>query len=267
MKNKKKIVVGSLVGALSLLTIGSFAFFSDLSTSSVTGKGGTVDVSISDVVLTNSQNINPGDEDPSVEKTYVPVPGDPLYNKEDPTAEVKVSTTPHDITFNITNNGSKSIRTRQTFVLKVTKDNKTLDPRVFSILNTDSQELGTNAEIKSYILADGSEVSSVNENDSVTAIKYQLVSDIFDGVGDSAETETVSTVKAVNGVASQNYNYILSMKKNSKNTYQDANVSVDVIVEAMQFRNTTPDDWKVVSTSTITGTTTNESVSVVPNAK
>lgn len=267
MKHSKKIIVGSLVSAFAILTVGSFAFFSDLATSSVTGKGGSVNVSISDVVLTNSQNINPGDEDPSVEKTYVPQPGDPLYDANNPNAAVKVSTTPHTLSFDITNNGSKSIRTRQTFVLKVSKDGETLDPRVFSILNSEREELGSNAEIKSYILSDGSEVASVGENDSVAAIKYQIVSDIFDGVGENAETENVSTVKENNGTASQAYSYILSMRKNSKNIYQDANVNIDVIVEAMQFRNTTPEDWKVISTSTITGTTTNEAVSVVPGAE
>ena len=267
MKKQKKIIFGSLLSAFAILTIGSFAFFSDFSNSSVTGKGGSVDVSIGDVVMTNSQNINPGDGDPETEKTYIPLPGDPLYDEDNPNTEVNVSTTPHNISFSVENKGSKSVRTRQTFLLKVNNGEDTLDPRVFSILNTDNEELGSNSEVKTYILSNGLETSSVNEDDDVVAIKYQVTSDIFDGVGENAEIEDLSTVKSFNDVSLRYYNYILSMKKDSKNVYQNATVNIDVIVEAIQFRNTTPDDWQVVSTSTITGTTTNETISAVPNAQ
>ena len=57
--------------------------------------------------------------------------------------------------------------------------------------------------------------------------------------------------------------YVLAMAKGAKNEYQNAQVDIDVVVEAMQFRNTTGDDWHVISTSTVSGATSIP-VAVVP---
>lgn len=269
MKNKKKIIAGAIAGAFAVLTVGSFALFSDFDNKSVNGVGGTVELSMSDVVLTNAQNINPGDEDPNAEKEYVPEPGDPLYNPDDPDSPVDIPTTPHEIQFTVSNDGTKSVRTRQTIVVKVSdEDREVLDPTVFSVVDEERVGELTGANVtKTYVDADGNDYNE--PSDDTVAIKYVIISDVFDGLnqpgeyGDNAEVEDASTVKEENGAVSKDYTYVLAMAKGAKNEYQNAQVDIDVVVEAMQFRNTTGSDWQVISTSTVSGATAIP-VTVVP---
>ena len=270
MKNKKKIIAGAIAGALAVLTVGSFALFSDFDSKSVNGAGGTVNLSLSTVTLENAQNINPGDEDLDAPKEYVPEPGDPLYNPDDPDSPVDIPTTNHDLTFSVSNNGTKSVRTRQTILIKITKGDETLNPDAFYLAD-DSRavEISDWDQVsKSYVDADGNEVSSPEEAE---AIKYVIISDVFDGLnnpgefGDNAEVEDAATVKEDNGEVTKQYTYALAMAKNSKNIYQDAIVDIDVVVEAMQFRNTTGDDWQVISTEHVSGST-GIAVDAVPEA-
>lgn len=266
MNNKKKIaaIAGTLGVAAVAVAGASLALFTDKTDGNIDGTAGTIDIRLDDLNLSNPDNINPGDSDPDMPKTYVPTEGDPLFDPAKPGKEVEISTTEHALTFTITNDGTKSMRTRHTLVISV-KDTKGnyLNADVFSLYE-DSKELTG----KSYIGADDKEYATVAEvpaGVTIKAVKYVFTPDVFDGYGLQAETEAASTVKATaNAAASKDYTYILAMDKDSKNEYQGAVVMVETLFEGMQFRNTVQDDWKVVSTEKFDMTVATTSTQAAP---
>lgn len=271
MKNKNKIIVLSSTAAAAVLGLGAFALFTDNDTNGMTSKGGTVEVELGDLEMTNPKNINPGDNDEDIPDNYVPDPDDPLYDPENPDKPVDIVTTDHDLTFSVTNNGTKSIRTRHTLIItcKDTEGNP-LDPSYLSFKLDETHEIGSEAGLghKWYVLDDKTEVESLDdvaEGRTIVAIKYQMTPDIFDGVGEAAEVEEGSTVKAEDGVCSKEYLYLFKMDKDTPNTYQGAEISVDVIIEAMQYRNTGAADWEVMSTNTVSGVVTGQDQTTVPD--
>lgn len=263
MENKKiKLIAGSSIIAAAILGIGAFALFTDNDNEDIKAKAGTVGVDIANINLTNSGNINPGDNDESVPETYIPDPNDPLYKDEDKDGKgdpVSINTTPHDLTFNVSNTGNKSIRTRQTLIVTCKDTEKNiLDPSHLSLLIEKGVEIGNNKEIekKLYVLENGEEVSELKKDDKVTAIKYQIISDTFDGVGNAAELETDTTVKNEKNVAVKTYTYLLKMDTATPNKYQGAKINIDVVIEAIQYRNTAQSDWQIMSTQSISGVLT-----------
>ena len=337
MENKKLIIAGSTTAAAAILGLGAFALFSDNATGGTASKAGTVDVELGDVELENAGNINPGDNDETIPETYIPDPNDPLYKDEDGDGigdPVVIPTTPHDLTFDVSNVGTKSIRTRQTLIVtceqEIDGEKVILDPSYLSLLIERGVELGSidGLGTKTYILSDGSEVAEwpivdepvdepadeeevvpetpaedpvedpvedpagepeedqvmpvLEEGEDldeeagedldeeveelyVVAIKYQLTPDIFDGVGDAAEVEELSTVKAVDGVAAKTYTYMLKMDANTPNEYQGATINIDVVLEGMQYRNTGAADWEIMSTQSVSGVLTGINQATVPN--
>lgn len=228
LKNKKN-KLSLLVGGASIAILGgaSLALFSDRAQTGVTGKAGTLSINVDSFDMTNKGNINPGDNDETVKEN--------------------VSTTPHDITFNVENTGNKSIRTRHTILVSLKNGKNTLNPSVISVLKSKGQEL----EGKEYLDAEG---KVTKDKKSATAIKYVVLSDVLNGAGTDAETETDGKD------AKQSYKYLLKMDKGAKNEYQGADLNIDLVVDAIQFRNTTDEDWKTVATETINGTMTGVNV-------
>lgn len=329
MEKKNLIIAGSTTAAVAILGLGAFALFSDNAVGGTASKAGTVDVELGDVELENAGNINPGDNDETIPETYIPDPNDPLYKDEDEDGigdPVVIPTTSHDLTFDVSNVGTKSIRTRQTLIVtceqEIDGEKVILDPSYLSLLIERGVELGSidGLGTKTYILSDGSEVAEwpiVEEPEEempevpadpetpvdpenpetpvvpedpetpadpedvpmpaseegedkaeelyVVAIKYQLTPDIFDGVGDAAEVEELSTVKAVDGVAAKTYTYMLKMAANTPNEYQGATINIDVVLEGMQYRNTGAADWELMSTQSVSGVLTGINQATVPN--
>lgn len=289
MSKKIKLIAGSSVAAAAVLGIGALALFTDNDTEGMNSKAGTVSVDLGDLGLENAGNINPGDNDEDIPDSYIPDPDDPLYDPENPDTPVPVVTTPHDLTFTVANNGTKSIRTRQTLIItckqlvEVTSpgsaepemEEVTLDPSYLSLLIEEDTEIGSKEGLgkKVYVMSDESELTpeeyaALDEDSELTvvAIKYQLTPDIFDGVGESAEIEDVSTVKNEDDVAEKLYTYKLKMDKDTPNAYQGATVSIDVIIEAMQYRNTANSDWETMTTQTVSGVLTGITQDTVPNS-
>lgn len=289
MSKKIKLIAGSSVAAAAVLGIGALALFTDNDTEGMNSKAGTVSVDLGDLGLENAGNINPGDNDEDIPDSYIPDPDDPLYDPENPDTPVPVVTTPHDLTFTVANNGTKSIRTRQTLIItckqlvEVTSpeseepemEEVTLDPSYLSLLIEEGTEIGSKEGLgkKVYVMSDESELTpeeyaALDEDSELTvvAIKYQLTPDIFDGVGESAEIEDVSTVKNEDDVAEKLYTYKLKMDKDTPNAYQGATVSIDVIIEAMQYRNTANSDWETMTTQTVSGVLTGITQDTVPNS-
>lgn len=223
-KNKISLLVGG--ASIAILGAGSLALFSDRAATGVTGKAGTLGIDVNSFDMTNKGNINPGDNDEKVSE--------------------KASTTPHDITFNVENTGNKSVRTRHTLLVSLKGENGVLNPSVVSVLKAKGQEL----EGKEYLDAEG----KVTDAEKAVAIKYVVLSDVINGTGDNAEVETDGKD------AKQSYKYLLKMDKDAKNEYQGADLNIDLIVDAIQFRNTTEEDWTNVSKETIKGSMTGVTV-------
>jgi len=327
MNRNKKIaaIVGASAAAAVVVGGGALALFTDSAFRNTGGFNGIVDIQVSNVTLANPDNINPGDDDHDEEFEYVPQPGDPLYKEGDSTP-VNISTTGHDLTFSVSNQGNKSFRTRQTFLIyayndkvesedyinfvgetdEATEDQKAQmknavtklvhntaawdktnnqgaghektpeeeqavdrikDARVYSLWNKNgSDEHGQHTELpgKTYVGSDGKEYATIEELDAAGvmcwAVKYEFTPDIFEGFGLQPELEDESTPNLVtsNGgkeAASKDYTYELSMDKYSENQYQGAEVLIDASFEAMQYRNTSQDDWKIVTTYHVEGYT------------
>lgn len=230
-KNKKIVLITcSVASALVILGASTLALFTARTDSNFTAKAGTVTVELKDLDLTNKENINPGDNDPSVSKEAV-------------------GCTPHAFSYDVYNTGNKSIRTRQTIILTADKAGtslETLDARYLALFK-DANEISS----KTYVLSDNSEVSSISDTSkTVKAVKYVFISDVFDGKGVStedkgdAEKESSSTVKQNDaGNVTKKYTYDFSLLKEAGNEYQGCDISIDVNIEAMQYRNTTDSDW------------------------
>ena len=266
MTKKQKVlaIIGASSAALIAVGGSALALFTDNASKATNGTAGTVDILASDIELSNFDNINPGDNDPDMPKSYIPTVGDPLFDASNPNKEVALKTTEHDLTFSITNEGTKSIRTRHTFVLSV-KDGSGnfLDARVFQLYEDGNELTG-----KVYIDSKGKEYTSLSAipNDVlIQSVRYRFTPDIFDGIGKGAEVETVSTVKSVGGkAATQDYLYELALDKETPNEYQGASLSIEAMFEALQFRNTNQNDWNVVSTDTFTATVAGSTTSAAP---
>lgn len=285
MNRNKKIaaVVCATAAAGVAIVTGSLALFTDNAEKSTAGVAGNVDIFASDLKLSNPDNINPGDNDPDLVDKYEPKPGDPTYDKRDENGEVPVVTTGHDLTFTLSNNGNKSIRTRQTFVLSVKNGDKYLDARRVQLYEVDAAEKtsaekelakGTTENFdgdngKVYIAEDGTEYkdeASIPEGTLITSIRYRVTPDIFDGVGLQAELEDASTVKSDGQTAaSKDYLYKLALDMETPNEYQGANITIEATFEALQYRNTTHNDWKLVSTKTFNASVAGSNVEAVPN--
>ena len=261
---KKSWVVGTaVVFAAVVMVSGTLALFTDSARKEVSGKGGKVGVYLSNIQLENAENINPGDNDEKIEEKYFPTKNDPLY-KEDAKGNpvpVNIKTTSHDIKFTVENRENKSIRTRQTIKLDAKNENgSVLDPKVFELIKDKGIELGSQNKLgtKRYINADGKK--SVMPSKNNVAIEYEILTDIFDGVGNGAEKEDVSTVKD----GSKNYTYKLKMSSTASNEYQGAIVNISVSVDALQFRNTQTSDWQNIGTQKTSGrVSSSESSSII----
>lgn len=130
---KTAVIAAAGVGAVALLGAGALALFSDVADTATGGTAGTVSVAVVNPDLQNKSNINPGDNDANMwaslykndERHYIPTAEDPLFmpnashDVDDYDSYVTVATTPHDLTFTVANTGTKSIRTRQTFIISV----------------------------------------------------------------------------------------------------------------------------------------------------
>lgn len=270
MKNSKKLVIalGTAVLAIAILVGAALALFSDTETGQTGGTAGTVDLTLDVKPLGNKENINPGDSDPN---------NPPGSNKG----------TDHSLVFDVANLGNKSIYNRNVIVLSV-KDSggiNFLDARVLRLYETTSaptdatKVIGKEVGIKYYVLADETEVAATIDGSgkdvtpasafggkNVLAIKYVIDKD-KNGVdlvlnGDptkiAPETETGYTSNKAT------YHYLFSMDRTADNYYQGSLIQIDVISQAMQYRNAVSADWQTISQKTISTRANGYSVTGAP---
>ena len=125
-----------------------------------------------------------------------------------------------DLSYDLDNNGNKSIDVRQRIILK--------------------SSVALTADAPEYALTitggNGLEASSVQPSkpDDKTLV-YDLTDIIIDGVGDGAETET--------GSVDGKYTVRLDFAKAAKNAFMDSTVEINLYAAAKQHRNTETTDF------------------------
>lgn len=270
--NKKlRIAVIATIAVVILLAVGVFALFSDYDEGKTDGKIGTVGVELvansegDKVTLSNDENINPGDYDPNNPGgSKNPVPTNPDGSPSDPNKPPARPGTPHDLEFTVRAKGNKSEVTRNRIIIVVSdspnpndKNANLYDPSPFKLLEFDTDnELVVRSDIK--------------EDGKLKAIQYIVKGHVFNGVGTGAEIEDPAEVLkqgyTIGDAKGQSYKYKLMMDRNADNTYQGLYVHIQVIVEAMQYRNSTDNDWEVIGNTTVTLGSGQQLKDVVPQS-
>lgn len=288
-KKKKVTIIASLCAAVAILFVGALALFTSRDESDFKSTAGTVVINVNNLFLTNSTNINPGDNDPD-------------------NPEGASEGTPHTFSYTVSNSGNKSVRTRQTILLSADKAGDATDALDASTLRLwvkdsigkelcvddfdlypNSSKLNLNnysgaVASRFFVLSDGTEVATMDEVTAakeknsdliVLAVKYTFLGNVYDGVGVAAETEkadkleVASTrtqlVKAENGKCEDSYSYEFSMLRGTNNKLQGADIYITVIVEAMQYRNTTDEDWALATSVSRTFSTSGVEGGYVPD--
>lgn len=290
---KNKIIALSTLAAAGVLGMGAFAFFSDHSDQTAEGTIGTVDIQEGEgLKLENSGNFNPGDE--------TPTPGDP---------DNPQNTTPHSLTFGIQNSGTKSVITRNIIDITVKghyahdEDNKlirkdgedgayvTVDEYMKE--HTDYDPFLQPDKFQLYVKRESGNVLIENAGfgatrfvytrtdeatkKEVSVLRYIIPGAILDGTGTAAETGDASDTNTDNGMeisengTKVNYTYYLGMDADTPDSYQGASITVDLYVQAMQYRNTDKGandagndktdkgDWETVFSDTVVSSDDNPS--------
>lgn len=237
-KIKKLLVIGvASVLAIGAVIGGSYAFFIDKAEDSTQGQAGEVTIAMGPLALTNANNINPGDND-----------------------ETKSSTsrggTSHDFTFSVENKGNKSIMTRNVITINVADG--TLPAYVYSLKTSTNRELGEkfySLDGRTFVSANNIGVSDLS---SVKYVRYITPQVALNGVGANAEIDADSTTNSVEGanpsadITSVDYTYLLKLIKAAGDEYEKSDLTIEVEVQAMQYRNTGDEDWVTLFTDMLT---------------
>ena len=215
---------GATALAGALIIAGSMAYFTDREQAEVTAKAGTVDLTLTEA-WADVSNFNPGD-----------------------TA---------DFSYRIANDGNKSVDVRETIVLKSSVAMDAADQAEFELYHASDVEQAANG---AYVAKDGAEpittdAKRVVSNDSKT-IKYVMDEYVLNGTGTAAEIED-----GVNAVENET-DYVLVFRDDASNAFQGAELSVELMAEAKQHRNTNSNTWTTVSTESVT--IGGQSVNAVP---
>lgn len=233
-KNKKLLAVGAAsLAAVGAIVAGSFAFFVDSAEKETTGTAGDVTISMTDLGLSNAENINPGDNDET--KSASARPG-----------------TPHNLTFSVSNDGTKSIMTRNIITIEV--EDGTLPAAVYSLKTSDTAELGEkfySVDGNTFVAAD-----TVTDLSTVKAVRYitpQVELNAASGIeSNDAVATTVAGVSTNDAVTEASFDYLLKLDKKAADEYEKSKLAIEVEVQAMQWRNTEDADWTTLFTDMLT---------------
>lgn len=213
----------ALAGALILA--GSMAYFTDRAEVESAATAGTVDLTLTES-WQDIANFNPGDQ--------------------------------ADFSYTISNDGNKSIDVRETIVLTSSVPMNASDQAEFELYRAADVEQQANG---TYAPKEGAEPITTGANRVVSAdnqtIKYVIDEYTLNGTGTAAEEES-----GVNATE-QNSDYVLVFGGNAGNEFQGAEVSVNLLAEAKQHRNTDADTWVTVATEDMS--VGSEAVKAVPS--
>lgn len=211
-RKTKAAAATALAGAVILGS--SIAYFTDREAASTSATAGTVDITLTES-WENVPNFNPGDKS--------------------------------NLSYNISNSGNKSVDVRETIVVKSSVAMDTASQAEFEIYRASNVEQAANG---SYVPKSGAQPITSGGDRVVSqdgkTIKYLLDEYTLNGTGANAETE--SGITATN----KDSDYVLVFKGSSQNKFQGAEVTVDLLAEAKQHRNTDSDTWVTVATEDVT---------------
>lgn len=223
--NKKKIASIALATTMiSTLMIGSFAYFTDRADTRASATAGTVDIELNADALANAMKDNDGKD---------------IFNPGDM----------REINYELSNKGNKSIDVRETIILtsSVAMDKEAAQAE-YEIYKAEDVEL---IEGKGYSPVDGSNPLSVRSiSDDGTQITYTVDEYILNGYdkdGDDTKREIENGVTATNNSGA----YVLLFKGTAGNEFQNSTVTLDILAEAKQHRNTANVDWTELASESI----------------
>ena len=254
MKNKKKLLIAS-ASALGCAAIGfgAYAYFFDsdshnndinVGTVSVTG---SVNLNHKDADGKSLNNLNPGDNDPTISTN--------ARNGSD-----------HELEINYENTGNKSVLTRTVITVTGTKaDGTPLTKETLAryILlgrnNTQGDVLGNTAiasnkqnialETVISVNEEGKNVYTVDANNPNSNV-YIIDTGILSGVGNVSEKEEDANGKEY--ASSDSLRLDLGLDYDTGLDLMGAEISFKVQVQAMQYRNTNDAQWDVLFENTYT---------------
>lgn len=215
--SKRNRVSKFLILAMALvLVVGSvstLAFFTDRVDADATAKAGSIDLVWNDISA--SKTGANGITSPNafaVDKAWDSVTG---------LVEDKQIINPgdyFDLSYDLDNDGNKSIDVRQRIILKS------------SVALTEAAP-----EYALNITGGNNQTSVVPEKPDNMTLIYDLTDITINGVGDGAETET--------GAVDGKYNVRLDFAKAAKNAFMDSTVEINLFAAAKQHRNTETTDF------------------------
>ena len=223
--NKKKIASIALATTMiSTLMIGSFAYFTDRADTRASATAGTVNIELNADTLANAMKDNDGKD---------------IFNPGDM----------REINYELSNKGNKSIDVRETIILtsSVAMDKEAAQAE-YEIYKAEDVKL---IEGKGYFPVDGSTPLSVRSiSDDGTQITYtvdEYVLNGYDKDGDDTKREIENGVTTTNNSGA----YVLVFKSAAGNEFQNSTVTLDILAEAKQHRNTANVDWTELASESI----------------
>ena len=231
MNNKKKLLIASASTlGLAAIGLGAFAYFNDSADLEATATVGTVDVSATGSLAHSGglNNLNPGDNDPTVPKNY--------RDGSD-----------HELSFEVENNGTKSVMTRA--VIKVTGEDANGAISALDLMNIILSEKTATTALD--------DTKSPANRDSITVLTPtgHNTNELVYIVGDTADWALNGTEETETGVTgtTMTKKFDLGLKKEvSAEAWEGATITITVEVQAMQYRNTGSGEWDTIFTQAYT---------------
>ena len=233
-KNKKLLSTLSIVCAFAIIFGGVFAFFSDSALLNESAKVGKVDIDVEGGLFHSNalNNLNPGDNDPDVPTDYRPG-------------------TDHELSLEIDNLGNKSVVYRTVVEVSATKKDGTAftAEELRAIILSEKQNVTAATNQNTIASNDAGKQNDITRLDSTGYNDGKLIyivggttndgmTYVLNGTGDDAETETnVTTSSTV-----QTFDVGLD-KDLASDAFEGATITFNVIVQAMQYRNTGDGEW------------------------
>lgn len=207
----KKRITKILAGAMALcLMVGTFAFFTDRETQKTAGKAGSIDLTWEDISAKAGSN-NEFAQDKVWDNGGLVTAGN-IINPGDH----------FDLSYQLSNTGSKSIDVRQRIVLKSSVEMASEDAAEYHLTIRGGNDTAT-------------AVAGKLQPDKKTIV-YDLKDIIIDG---SKETEAGSIKDGDTAVAK--YSVRLDFEKKALNAFMNSELNINLYAAAKQHRNTTND--------------------------
>ncbi len=213
-KTKKgKLAIGASVLTGALILAGSMAYFTDRADLAASATAGTVDLAVTES-WSDVSNFAPGDI--------------------------------ADFSYTISNDGNMAVDVRETIALHSSVGMDTATQAEFEMYHLGDVEQDQSGAYmpKAGALPIASDEDRIVSNDGKT-IKYMIDEYTLNGTG--ADAEIVDGITAT----SNGTDYVLLFKDGAANTFQGSQVSIELLAEAKQHRNTDSDAWTTIATESV----------------